>query len=205
MGSFKTEQEEFWTGEFGDKYIERNKNNRLIASSTKMFSDIFTRCSTIDSVIEIGANRGNNLIAIKNLLPNADLSGIEINKNAVESLRKIENVTAYHSSILDIKLEKKAEFVFTRGVLIHINPDELPSVYEKMYSFSSKYICVAEYYNPTPLAIKYRGYENKLFKRDFAGELLEKFTDLKLVDYGFLYHRDALFLNADITWFLMKK
>jgi pseudaminic acid biosynthesis-associated methylase len=206
MENFKTEQENFWSGEFGDEYIDRNKDAELIASCTKMFGDIFSKCTEIKSVLELGANRGNNLIAIKNILPPAtELSGIEINKNAVNELKRINGVTAYHSSILDFKFEKKVDFVFTRGVLIHINPDELTHVYEKMYSVSSKYICVAEYYNPSPVTIKYRGHDNRLFKRDFAGDLLEKYSDLKLVDYGFVYHRDSMFAQDDITWFLMKK
>ena len=36
----------------------------------------------------------------------------------------------------------------------------------------------------------YRGHTARLFKRDFAGEMLDRFSDLRLVDYGFRYHRD---------------
>lgn len=44
-----------------------------------------------------------------------------------------------------------------------------------------------------------------LFKRDFAGEMLEKYQDLQLVDYGFVYHGDANFPQDDLTWFLLEK
>jgi spore coat polysaccharide biosynthesis protein SpsF len=44
-----------------------------------------------------------------------------------------------------------------------------------------------------------------LFKRDFAGEMLEQFADLRLIDYGFAYRRDPAFPQDDITWFLMEK
>lgn len=90
-------------------------------------------------------------------------------------------------------------------VLIHINPDMLTSVYEKLYECSNKYILIAEYYNPTPVNVSYRGHEERLFKRDFAGEMLDKYKDLKLTDYGFLYHRDNNFPLDDITWFLLEK
>ncbi|MGE5403941.1 MAG: pseudaminic acid biosynthesis-associated methylase, partial [Candidatus Saccharibacteria bacterium] len=66
-------------------------------------------------------------------------------------------------------------------------------------------IIVAEYYNPTPVEIQYRGHANKLFKRDFAGEMMDKYTDLKLVKYGFAYHRDPNFPQDDITWMLLEK
>ena len=70
---------------------------------------------------------------------------------------------------------------------------------------SKKYILICEYYNPSPTTISYRGHSDRLFKRDFAGEMLDKFSDLKLVDYGFSYHRDNSFPQDDITWFLLQK
>ncbi len=53
--------------------------------------------------------------------------------------------------------------------------------------------------------LDYRGLSNKLFKRDFAGEMLDKYPDLQLVDYGFVYHNDNSFPQDDINWFLLKK
>jgi spore coat polysaccharide biosynthesis protein SpsF len=38
-----------------------------------------------------------------------------------------------------------------------------------------------------------------------AGEMMERYPDLALVDYGFLYHKDPVFPQDDITWFLMEK
>ena len=64
---------------------------------------------------------------------------------------------------------------------------------------------MAEYYSPSPVSIPYRGEADKLFKRDFASEFLDKFQDVELIDYGFLYHRDNNFPDDDINWFLMKK
>jgi spore coat polysaccharide biosynthesis protein SpsF len=55
------------------------------------------------------------------------------------------------------------------------------------------------------VSIPYRGHEDRLFKRDFAGELLSRFGDLRLIDYGFVYHRDPKFPQDDITWFLLEK
>ena len=55
------------------------------------------------------------------------------------------------------------------------------------------------------MSIAYRGHADRLNKRDFAGELLDTFPDLTLIDYGFAYHRDIAFPQDDITWFLMVK
>jgi spore coat polysaccharide biosynthesis protein SpsF len=35
--------------------------------------------------------------------------------------------------------------------------------------------------------------------------MINKYDDLTLVDYGFAYHKDPLFPQDDLTWFLMKK
>ena len=49
------------------------------------------------------------------------------------------------------------------------------------------------------------GTPGKLFRRDFAGEILDTYTDLTLVDYGFVYRRDRKFNHDDMNWFLMEK
>ena len=202
---FKTEQEEFWAGEFGNEYLKRNQGETIVSSNIALFSRIFSLTSSVKTFIEFGANIGINLEAIKRLLPKVKLSAIEINSLAVAELRKKDNLTVYHSSILDFVPETSWDFVLIKGVLIHINPDELPKVYESLYGSSNRYICIVEYYNPTPVEIKYRGHDNKLFKRDFAGEMLDKYKDLTLIDYGFVYHRDTAFPLDDATWFLMIK
>lgn len=205
MSEFKTDQEEFWAGIFGDEYTDRNQGLNCIASNINLFSKIFANTKNIKSVIEFGANLGLNLIAIKSLLPDTELSAVEINPKAIEELKKIDAVKTYCQSMLDYKVDYKRDLSFTKGVLIHINPDYLPFVYDILYDSSSKYICVAEYYNPIPVEIPYRGHNEKLFKRNFAGELLERFKNLELIDYGFAYHGDNNFSQDDITWFLMEK
>ncbi len=202
----QTEQEKFWQGEFGNEYIDRNQSNILLASNISFFSKIFDRTGKVNSILEFGCNVGMNLKAIKALLPESNLSGIEINKRAVENLKKWKGeAKVIHGSILEVELDNVFDLTLIKGVLIHINPERLDDVYTRLYNFSEKYICIAEYYNPTPITISYRGHENRLFKRDFAGELMSKYPDLELVDYGFLYRNDPMFPQDDITWFLMKK
>jgi pseudaminic acid biosynthesis-associated methylase len=205
MKGIRTEQEKFWEGKLGDDYVERSNRPHDLSNNIPLFSKILSRTKSIESVIEFGANTGLNLITIKQLLPNVDLSAIEINKKSVEELGLLEGVRVYHQSILDFVVDYQRDFVFTKGVLIHINPDKLSTVYDLLYKTSKYYICLAEYYNPEPVKIDYRGHQNKLFKRDFAGEMLDRFKDLELLDYGFTYHRDNNFPQDDITWFLLKK
>ncbi len=206
MKSFKTQQEEFWVGEFGNEYSDRNVGEGWIASNTALFSKILTHCHPAVSLIEFGANIGLNLRAIRSLLPSIELSAIEINAQAVGQLHDWAEVAhVFHMSILDFVPQRTWDISLIKGVLIHINPNELQGVYEKLYQSSNRYIIVAEYYNPSPVEVRYRGHEGKLFKRDFAGELIDKYPDLQLVDYGFVWRRDPHFPQDDTTWFLLEK
>lgn len=98
-----------------------------------------------------------------------------------------------------------ADLSIASGVLIHINPDQLKTAYELLYVLSKKFILIAEYFNPVPVAIPYRGHENRLFKRDFAGELWTRYPSLKLVDYGFDWSKDPFAPRDDSNWFLFEK
>jgi pseudaminic acid biosynthesis-associated methylase len=204
--NYKTEQEEFWATQFGDDYINRNQGSQLLASNLNFFTKALKRSGKIQSVREFGANIGMNLKALKLLYPEIEIKGIEINSKACKELVKLFGAkNVFCGSILDAPCDEKVELSLIKGVLIHINPDNLPIVYEKLYESSTKYVLIAEYYNPSPVAIPYRGHLNRLFKRDFAGEFLLKYPDTTLVDYGFVYRNDPAFPQDDITWFLIKK
>lgn len=203
---FKTEQEAFWAGTFGTQYIERNRGDQLLASNLNFFSTALRTATKLKSCIEFGANIGMNLKALKLLYPAIELSAIEINADASAELSKIvAQNKLFQGSILDYPGSESVDLVLIKGVLIHINPEELIKVYEKLVQASRRYILLAEYYNPSPVAIPYRGHTDRLFKRDFAGEIMDRYPRLRLLDYGFCYRRDPNFPQDDITWFLMEK
>lgn len=201
-----TEQEVFWKGDFGDAYVDRNCGPRMLASNIHFFSRILERTGSVASILELGANIGMNLRALRHLLPEAALSGVEINDKAVKELRAWNGCAeVHHCSILDFQPTSTYDLTLIKGVLIHIKPDDLVRVYDLLVHASARFICIAEYYNPVPVELTYRGHSGKLFKRDFAGELLDRHPNIALVDYGFAYHRDPLFPQDDITWFLLEK
>ncbi|BBP79422.1 pseudaminic acid biosynthesis-associated methylase [Pseudomonas gingeri] len=203
---FVTPQEEFWAGGFGSEYIGRNDSQQLLASNLNFFTKALKQAGRISSGIEFGANIGMNLRALQLLYPGMELRGVEINPDAAAQLRAhIGQENVYEGSIFNYPVNEQVDLSLIKGVLIHINPDMLPVVYEKLYNASRRFVLVCEYYNPSPVTISYRGHADRLFKRDFAGEMMDKYPDLKLVDYGFAYRRDPAFPQDDITWFLMEK
>ena len=205
MGT-KTDQEFFWSGEFGDKYIERNENKRLLTSNIHFFIKALQRTKNLKTCIEFGSNVGMNIKSLKIIYPELEFHAVEINKKAAKFLEEIispENI--FHESILDFESKQKWNLSLVKGVLIHINPERLEEAYERIVNASDKYILICEYYSRKPESLVYRGHNNKLFKRDFAGEILDLFPSLSLIDYGFVYHRDLNFPQDDISWFLIEK
>ncbi len=166
------------------------------------------RTGPIQSCFEIGCNRGLNLDAIKTLLPACVTKGLEINAYAVEeSTRKGHQV--FNRSILTVPPDSTAaggaDLTFASGVLIHIEPECLDTAYDFLFTTSKKFVLVSEYFSPQPVSVSYRGHQNRLFKRDFAGELWAKFPSLRLVDYGFVWSKDPVAPKDDTTWFLFQK
>ena len=206
MEEWKTEQEAFWAGDFGNDYAKRNLDDKqAIASRVGLWAKVLDGLSSpISSVLELGANIGINVDALNILLPNARYSAVEINESAVNILRK-KNIEVFHESILQFSSERTWDLVFTSGVLIHLNPDALPQVYSLMNKSSSKYVFMSEYYNPIPVEVEYRGNADRMFKRDFAGEFMDAYPEFYLKHYGFVYYRDVFFPVDDINWFCLKR
>jgi len=203
--NYHTEQEKFWATDFGNDYPNRNEGEKLISSNLALFSKIFKSCVSVNSVAELGCNIGLNLIALNRININMKLRGYEINEEAATAAREKNIAEIINTTIIEtLEVNQKFDLTFTKGVLIHINPDKLHAVYRNLYDLSNRYIMICEYYNPVPVSIDYRGNKDRLFKRDFAGELIKEF-DLKLVDYGFNYYQDTYLTNDDSTWFLLEK
>jgi len=203
---YKTEQEKFWQGSFGDRYILRNKNNQLIKNNFFLFKKIFLKYFKINNLIEFGPNVGLNIRALIKLLKLKSTTAVEINKKACLELKDIKNVNVINKSIINFSPKKKYDLVLVKGILIHINPNKLKKVYETIYKScrNSGYILIAEYYSPYPTMVIYRGKRNKLFKRDFAGDFTSLFKKTKIIKYGFAYHKDK-HPQDDLNWFLIKK
>ncbi len=171
--------EDFWRGEFGDSYTERNKidwRNRV-----DFFKDVldFTAAKT---VLEVGCNSGHNLLAIKMINPKTYVHGIEINP---EARRKAAEHGIQTSDIPAAQVGQYFEgydLVFSAGLLIHIHPDQLRQVMQGMIDASSHYIIAIEYAAKSEVEIDYRGHSERLWKRPY-GKLFEE-LGVEVTDWG---------------------
>lgn len=205
MTEHRTAQEAFWAGAFGSEYVARNQSEQLIAGKTALWTTVLRRAHRPASACELGANIGLNLVALRRIFPDLAISGVEINADAHAELARIPGIDASQGSLLSYSPASPVDLSFTCGVLIHLDPAVLPEAYDRLHAASRRYVAVIEYYNPSPVEIPYRGHAGKLFKRDFAGELIDRHPDLAVVDYGFCWRRDPNWPLDDLTWFLLEK
>lgn len=199
-----TKQEEAWAGEFGNEYNARSPGN--VENNVYFFHRALGGCAHApESIMELGAGQGANMLALRTIYPGAELGAVELNRQACEKLTLTGTVNyLVNASILDWEPERTWELAFSKGLLIHIQPAQLWNAYGVLYRCASRWILICEYYNPKPVEVEYRGQAGLLYKRDFAGDMLDAFKDLRLVDYGFVYRRDS-HPQDDLHFFLLEK
>jgi len=169
-------QRNFWSGEFGDSYVDRNLStdemNRIYSERTgipfeKVFHDFFSDLNKDLKILELGCNVGLNLQTLKNM-GFKHLDGLEINHKAIDvAKRNNPEINFIHSSIEDFQPNEKFDLVYTAGVLIHINPSALNSIVRKIIELSQKYIFGFEYYSDELVEVSYRNYSKVLWKQNF--------------------------------------
>lgn len=192
-----------WAGQFGADYTRRNMDPTNVCANVALFARILSRVPRLQSVIELGCNVGQNLDAIAMLLPRIGMAGLESNHVAHDMATK-DGRAVYFGSATEWKPHQQWDMAFTKGLLIHIPPEHLSTVYDLLYDCARRYVLMAEYYNPQPMGITYRGIENGIWKRDWPGELMARHADLRLLDYGYVSKLD-LFRQDDLTWWLFEK
>lgn len=190
-----------WEGEFGKDYTNRNIVNWQVRLSA--FKRILDGIS-INNVLEVGCNRGSNLIALAEILGESDLVGIEINRYALEIARLSSTKVGFlygHAYDLPFK-DGFFDLVFTSGVLIHIPPDSLQVALNEIYRVSKRYILAIEYFAEEETIIPYHGYNDLLWKRPFLKHYQTLFPDLLLVRDGFLSSEEGF--DRTTYWLLEK-
>lgn len=209
MTASSNPQVDFWRGEFGDAYTGRNvASPEQLQSRRALWAKILSHAigAPPRSILEIGANLGINLRALR-ALTSARFLAIEPNDKArarlvADGVVNEADVRGGIATAIDFP-DGVAELAFTSGVLIHIHPDQHEASIREIYRCSSRWLVAIEYFSDTLESIRYRGHQERLFKRDFGGLWLDVFPDLRVAAYGFAWKRITGLDN--LTWWLFEK
>jgi SAM-dependent methyltransferase len=161
------------------------------------------------SVLEIGANVGQNLDVISHLTE-GELYACEPNAMARAELTELfagmgeprGQVTADAADKLSFP-DQVADLVFTCGVLIHIPPNKLAASMQEMHRTARRWIIVGEYFAPSEEMVPYRGHDNALWRRDYGSLFLDAFSDLHCLATLFAWKRMTGIDN--ITFWVFEK
>jgi len=192
-----------WQGTFGKEYTDRcliDWRKRKVAFE-KMLEGL-----TLRNILEVGCNRGHNLIAINDILgEKCQIIGIEPNNYAIEVARaQSAKIAVVKANSYDIPFKNNFfDLVFTAGVLIHISPKDLDKAMREIYRVSGKYILAVEYFAENETEISYRGNSELLWKRNFLHNYQKLFPDLKVINTGFWEKENTDFDSTH--WWLMEK
>jgi len=212
-----TDQEKFWKGEFGEGYRDRNDFNGIDGfeqyyinqygvDRTTMNKDFLGQLS-LNNLLEVGCNIGRQVQVLEKS-GQKNIFGIEINSESAKVARgNCPYANIVEGSAFDLPFKDNFfDLVYTSGVLIHINPTDLPKAMDEMYRTSKKYIWGFEYHAETTQEINYRGNTGFLWKANFAQLYLDRFPDLKLVKqqlYPYISNNEKG--NTDVMYLLEKQ
>jgi len=191
-----------WEGKFGKDYTDRNViewRERLDA-----FKEVLSGLP-IQSILEVGCNRGHNLLSLTELLPaDSQVVGIEPNQYAREIARAASaKIGVLEGNAYDLPFKDGYfDVVFTAGVLIHISPSNLQTAISEIYRVSKRYILAIEYFSEEEEIVNYRGHTDLLWKRNFLKIYQQAFDDLKLIRNGYWGDEKGFFRSH---WWLFEK
>jgi pseudaminic acid biosynthesis-associated methylase len=211
--ALQTNQIEFWKGDFGQQYTDRNTYgvegldhfylNQFGLSRTDMNKQ-FIGDLTINRTLEVGCNVGNVLLNLQSIGMD-ELYGIELQQYAVEKAKELtKGINIIQGSAFDIPFKDGFfDLVFTSGVLIHISPEDIELAIDEIYRVSNRYIWGFEYYSEEYTEIDYRGNAGKLWKAKFSDIFRSKYPNLKLLkEKNFPYLNNSH--NSDQMYLLEK-
>ncbi|MCW3077114.1 MAG: hypothetical protein JWO32_1723 [Bacteroidetes bacterium] len=188
----KTEQTNFWEGEFGKEYTDRNSftkeglNNYYLTnygiSKDKLNEEFLGELKRDIKILEVGCNIGIQLASLQNM-GFTNLTGIELQDYAVQKSKTLTSgIKIQQGSGFDIPFKDNSfDLVYTHGVLIHINPNDLSKIMGEMIRVSSKFIWGFEYYNEETQQIKYRGHDGFMWKADYSSLFQKLDPSLKVI------------------------
>jgi pseudaminic acid biosynthesis-associated methylase len=212
-----TEQMNFWQGQFGKEYTDRNI--LTVAGMEESFQKLFglTR-SAVNArfvgnlersarILEVGCNAGMQLQVLQSM-GFTNLTGVELQRYAVEQAKKLsEGIDVIQGSGFELPFRDGwFDVVCVNGVLVHIAPENHARIMQEVARCSKRFIWGCENYAEKLTEVNYRGHEGYLWKGDFAAFFQQHVPGLHLVKqefYPYLVESEAG--NVDAMYLLEKK
>jgi len=120
-------------------------------------------------ICEVGTNVGNNLIGFPKT---SDVTGVDLNEYALSINKEKHPEFKFDlASALDLPYSDDSfDLVFTRGVLIHIDPTNIDKAIDELFRVSKKWIVNLEYFGEDSKSISWKRGDDLLWYRDMKAK-----------------------------------
>lgn len=199
----ETEQIRIWKSGFGTEYTHRCVTDwhNYAPAWAQILEGV-----NLSRILEVGCNRGHNLIALSKMFEHAEIVGIEPNGEALNIAKTAcTKMDVREADVFDIPFEDSYfDLVFTAGVLMTVTVDDLPAALQEMHRSSRRYILAVEYFAEQETTINYRGYDNLLWKRNYPKHFQECLPHTRLVRQGY-FDESTWPVWQNCHWWLFEK
>jgi len=162
-----------YNSELWNEYTEENEG--LIQEDLCKFIYHVSLSLGAKKILEAGCNIGNNLNGFPT---NLEIFGLDMNENALKkAISKYPSFKFKKGSLTKIPYpDNYFDVVFTRGVLIHINPSDIENATKELVRVTKKWIFNLEYFGEDNKMIKWKRGNDLLWYRDME----KRWNDLGL-------------------------
>lgn len=146
-----------------DDYTDENE--RSLQEGLAKFIYHLTLGLGAKTVLEAGCNVGNNLHGFPSTF---SVYGIDMNEKALNKARARYPTFHFDQGSITKMPYRDSQFdlVFTRGVLIHINQNDMSHAVKEIFRVSKKWIINLEYFGDDGKMIKWKRGDDLLWYRD---------------------------------------
>lgn len=149
-----------WRGDFGVAYTQRNQPDWR--TRVEGFRRLIP--GDVTSVLEVGCNRGHNLLALRAL--GIDVRGVEP-QDFARGIAENDGLDVHDGTVYDTRCTNNSfDLVLVSGVLTHVPPERLDEAFTELFRVAPLVLAIE--YGGNGEHVPYRGHDNLLWRHDIA-------------------------------------
>jgi SAM-dependent methyltransferase len=115
----------------------------------QILGDLLPSLNPLHSVLDVGCGRGRLAALLGAVLPSAHYTGLDIGEAQTQATQAVRpDGAVYTVPIQDFDSKHRFDLVLSSEVLMHIPPNEIEQVAQKLLKMATKYILLIEWTEP---------------------------------------------------------
>ena len=115
-----------------------------LRSSKRIVAEVL-KGKEFDSVLEVGAQWGENLMAIKEKFSDKRLVGVDVDKQVTLEAKEITGLDLRVGNLFDLQFEdREFDVVFSEALFVMLPPHQIESGLDELIRVANKYVLLVE-------------------------------------------------------------